>query len=69
MSHSSEKPDKPRRRVDALGQTGAAGDGIRRWRRPAEWAGRDSRPGFYSVTGDFIDLADQPPTSAPDLPH
>ena len=32
------------------------GEGIRRWREPAGWSGRDNRPGFYSITGDFIEL-------------
>ena len=32
------------------------GEGIRRWRQPSEWAGRDHRPGFYSITGEFIEM-------------
>jgi hypothetical protein len=32
--------------------------GIRSWRSSEESAGRDRRPGRYSVTGDFIKLPD-----------
>ena len=31
---------------------------IRSWRSSEESAGRDRRPGRYSVTGDFIKLSD-----------
>ena len=29
---------------------------LRRWRDPSERWGRDNRPGFYSITGEFIQL-------------
>jgi hypothetical protein len=32
---------------------------IRRWREPTERKGRDNRPGFYSITGAFIELPER----------
>ena len=32
---------------------------LERWREPGERAGRDNRPGFYSVTGSFVKLPDR----------
>jgi hypothetical protein len=39
---------------------------IRRWRIPAERKGRDNRPGFYSITGAFIELPERSEANADD---
>lgn len=40
--------------------------GMRRWREPGERHERDNRPGYYSITGAFIDLSDSHETMSDD---
>jgi hypothetical protein len=37
---------------------------LRRWREPAERKDRDNRPGFYSITGAFIELPERSEASS-----
>jgi hypothetical protein len=41
-----------------------AENSIRSWRSAEEAAGRDRRPGRYSITGSFIKLPDLPDSTA-----
>ncbi len=42
-------------------------NGMRRWREPSEQKGRDNRPGYYSITGAFIELSDSHETTSDDV--
>lgn len=47
-----------RRNVKLMPSTAKARADVRSWRDEAEAAGRDRRPGNYSVTGEFVRLED-----------
>ena len=69
MSDSANKREELRLKSSLTNPEQPAGQGeeaIRRWRQPAEWAGRDNRPGFYSITGVFIELPDSSQASSPE---